>query len=96
MGKFSSLFGPTRQRNIELAIANELIVRPVIGGFFAKPVPDLLPESWTFFVDFPYFLPALVTSMLSLVAIGVAAVYIPEVRYSGSHFTASVRGIMLS
>ena len=47
---------------------------------FAEPVPRLLSGEWKVFDEYPYLLPAVITSFFSVVVIGMAAKYIPEVR----------------
>ena len=53
--------------------------RPVIGGTFANPVPTILSEKWTLFIEYPYLLPSFVTGFFSLIVVILAAKHVPEV-----------------
>ncbi|TXT16068.1 hypothetical protein VHUM_00571 [Vanrija humicola] len=53
-------------------------VAPIIGGFLSKPVPRLLPESFTLFVTYPYLLPAIAASATGVAAAWASYLSLPE------------------
>ncbi|KAL1413255.1 DNA ligase (ATP) [Vanrija albida] len=53
-------------------------IAPIIGGFLSKPVPRLLPESFTLFVTYPYLLPAIAASATGFAAAWTSYLTLPE------------------
>ena len=62
------------------------IFRPLYGGVLAKP-HDRWPElfSGTFWQDYPYFLPCLVSVSFTAIAFLAAALFLKEVRNNILH-----------
>ncbi|WVQ80872.1 hypothetical protein IAT38_002979 [Cryptococcus sp. DSM 104549] len=58
---------------------------PLIGGFLARPVPRLLPSTWTLFANFPYLLPALATGASAVIAAGLSVALLPETLPKEKH-----------
>lgn len=59
--------------------AQSNVIRPLVGGLLANPVPRLLPSSWTLFSDYPYLLPAFVTGLSATIAAWMSISILPEV-----------------
>eukprot|EP00026_Physarum_polycephalum_P005992 Phypoly_transcript_06031.p1 GENE.Phypoly_transcript_06031~~Phypoly_transcript_06031.p1 ORF type:complete len:569 (+),score=78.70 Phypoly_transcript_06031:137-1843(+) len=59
-----------------------MVVGPMIGGYFAKPVekyPQIFPTG-SLFDHFPYLLPSLVSAVLNVILFILAYVYLSETR----------------
>jgi hypothetical protein len=55
---------------------------PLVGGLLAKPVPRLLPPSYTLFLEYPYLLPALVAAASVMLAFVTCLLFLQEVSTS--------------